>query len=88
MFRHPSYSITFYLASSAKGKLWNSSCSLIKLDEFLVEVIGKYLGEENILLLVLEDIQRGRGKKMYIKKLMVYNVYGNTITQMPWFPLR
>jgi len=52
--------------------------------------LEKYLGEEkrNISSFSFGRHPKRKGEKMYIKKLMVYNVYGNTITQMPWFPLQ
>lgn len=65
MFRDPSYSVTFYLASSAKG-----NCGIVLLSDqtrwipsrgHWKNIWGRRRGI--FLLLVLEDIQRGRGKK-------------------------
>lgn len=74
------YNILFSIC--CKGKRWDNARLLIKVGEFLAEVIARYLREErDISSFSFGRLPKKKGGKTDLKKLMIYNIYGNTTTK-------
>lgn len=81
-------SYNILLGLCCKRKLWDNSGFLIKIGEFLAELIGKIFGEgqgreeRNISFFKFGRLPEKKGKETYMKKLMAHNIYGNPATKI------